>query len=116
MLTGPSRVFGRGVRVGVLLVTTALLLVPAIVRARQHLIPRDDIRPSVRLNWIGVTPPKDDLAQRATTDALELPLASRERSEAPCFLARSFALDQPVPNSQRDNSPCVLRGPPTSLA
>ena len=52
MLTGPSRVFGRGVRVGVLLVTTALLLVPAIVRARQHLIPRDDIRDrkSTRLN------------------------------------------------------------------
>ena len=115
MLTGSSRVFGRGFHVGALLVTTALLLVPSIVRARQHFVPRDEIRPSVRLNWIGITPSKDDLAQRATTAAFDLPLAPLKEPEAPRFLARSFALDQPVPNWLLDNCHCVLRGPPTSL-
>src|SRR5215467_6269883 len=47
----------RAVRTGLLAVATALVLVPTIARARQHVEHRDATRLSIKHSWIGVAPP-----------------------------------------------------------
>ena len=47
----------RAVRTGLLAVVTALVLVPTIARARQHVEHRDATRLSIKHSWIGVAPP-----------------------------------------------------------
>jgi hypothetical protein len=48
---------GRGVRAGLLAVAAALVLVPTIARARQHVEHRDATRLSIKHSWVGVAPP-----------------------------------------------------------
>ncbi|HKF68848.1 MAG TPA: hypothetical protein VKB36_20005 [Vicinamibacterales bacterium] len=61
----------RAVRTGLLAVVTALVLVPTIARARQHVEHRDATRLSIKHSWIGVAPPtKASIAPGQTAPVL----------------------------------------------
>jgi len=65
---------GRAVRIGLLALATALVLVPTIARARQHVEHRDATRLSVKHSWLGVAPPtKASISSIAPVQAAVLP-------------------------------------------
>lgn len=105
---------GRVVRVGTCLIVTALILVPALLRAWQHFDPHDSIRLSTKLNWNGDAPrAKAGVApDNSTNHGIAPPVAVR-----PSVARRSVhgptLGDRSIPRTVLDSSPDSLRGPPT---
>ena len=108
--------FARWIRYGVLLIGTALVLVPSVVRARQTVAPSDKIPTSIRLNWNGDAPPTkaDRLLPDAAHAVALVPSGLREQPHVRHVERQRCAFETPAPTPPLDNTPDVLRGPPAS--
>jgi hypothetical protein len=98
-----------------LLVIATIVIVPTIMRSRQHVDLRDSTRLSIRLNWQSDTPPHRALVSR--DDASPWAVAPITLVEE-----RHHEHVQPCPNvpadrivqSPFDKTPDLYRGPPAS--
>jgi len=100
----------RSVRTGVAILAVALILVPTLKRAQQHVEHRDATRLSIRHSWIGVAPPtKVDVAPQPI---VILPALAVEPEPARVAAGRA-AVAEPAPHPVFDFSPDPLRGPPS---
>ncbi|HVZ22464.1 MAG TPA: hypothetical protein VG871_15430 [Vicinamibacterales bacterium] len=109
MLTALSPLLARVIRTAVAVVVVALVAVPAIARATQHVDRRDSTRLSIRESWIGVAPPKTATvaAPLAVAPATPHALIHVLRAEAEA-LPDALAPARHV----RWDGPDPLRGPP----
>jgi hypothetical protein len=107
---------GRAVRIGLLALATALVLVPTIARARQHVEHRDSTRLSIKHSWVGVAPPtKASISSVAAYQAAVLPPPIVEIGRGP-FVARVDPARSRAPrivDTLPFDSP---RGPPSPIA
>jgi hypothetical protein len=98
-------------------IIAALVIVPTIMRARQHVELRDSPRLSIRLNWQSDTPPQKSLVTPddasalavATVTVVQQPQAARVRP-------RVHAYAEPIVQPPFDNAPNLFRGPPSPHA
>src|SRR5689334_24892723 len=102
----------KATRLAVLAIAVALVLVPTIKRAQQHVEHHDATRLSIKHNWIGVAPPSKTAI--APQQILALPVIGTEPSP-PRLVARRPAPVEPVRHPVLDLSPEPLRGPPSVL-
>ena len=102
----------RSVRTGIAILAVALILVPTIKRAQQHVERRDATRLSIRHSWIGVAPPTK--ATVAPQQIVTLPLRV-SRPELARLVTRDRLVVEPAPHPVLDFSPDPLRGPPALL-
>jgi hypothetical protein len=100
----------KATRLAILAIAVALVLVPTIKRAQQHVEHRDATRLSIKHNWIGVAPPTK--AAIAPRQILTLPGIGVEADPSP-VVARRPAPVEPVRHPVLDRSPDPLRGPPS---
>jgi len=100
----------RSVCTGIAILAIALVLVPTIKRAQQHVEHRDATRLSIKHSWIGVAPPtKADVAPQPI---VILPALAADPE--PARVARSRpVVAEPAPHPVFDFSPDPLRGPPS---
>jgi hypothetical protein len=103
------------VRVLASLLVTAFVVVPTIMRARQHVELRDSTSLSIRLNWTSDAPPQKEFLVpspelRKTTD----PIAVVE-PPGPLRLVPGVqsAADILVRRTAFHNAPDLFRGPPS---
>jgi hypothetical protein len=99
-------------RVGITAVAVALVLVPAIKRAQQHVDHRDATRLSIKHSWIGIAPPTK--AAIAPQQVLTLPALGSE-PDPPRIVGRLDIPVEPLRHPVLDLSPDALRGPPSIL-
>ena len=100
-----------------LVIALALVAVPTIMRARQHVELHDTTRLSIKLNWQSATPPQR--AMLAPDDAVSgavVPSALAQQPHAARVTPRVHAFDEPVTQPLLDNAPDLLRGPPAPLS
>jgi hypothetical protein len=101
------------VRVGLLAVATALVIVPTVARARQHVDHHDATRLSIKHSWLGVAPPTK--ASAATVQIAVLPAPAvwidRSRVISPIYVVRTAAV-----RAFDDTITDPLRGPPSPLS
>jgi|SRR5690349_2180200 hypothetical protein len=100
----------KATRLAVLAIAVALVLVPTIKRAQQHVEHRDATRLSIKHNWIGVAPPTK--AALAPQQILTLP-AIGAKADPPRVVDRGSVPVEPVRHPVLDLSPEPLRGPPS---
>jgi len=107
---------GRAVRTGLLALAAALVLVPTIARARQHVEHRDATRLSIKHSWVGVAPPtKASISWVAAYQAAVLPPPIVEIGRG-AFVARVDPARSRAPrivDALPFDSP---RGPPSPVA
>jgi hypothetical protein len=98
-------------RLAVLALAAAIVLVPTIARAQQHVERRDATRLSIKHSWVGVAPPTK--ASVTPQPIVSLPVDAER--EAP--RVEHDAIPAPVPTlrSILEQSPDSLRGPPHAL-
>jgi len=111
MLNVSSMSVRQAVRTGIAILAVALILVPTIKRAQQHVEHRDATRLSIRHNWIGVAPPTK--AAIAPQQVLVPPMLGPELAR-PRFAMPPAGWVEPVRHSAVDLSPDPLRGPPSN--
>ena len=100
-------------RAFVLVIAAALVIVPTVMRARQHVELRDTTRLSIRLNWQSDAPPQKSLiAPDDGPVAAAAPVALVQQPHAARVTPRVHAYDEPVLLPPFDNSPDLFRGPP----
>jgi len=97
-------------RVGIAAVALALVLVPPIKRAQQHVEHRDATRLSIKHSWIGVAPPTKAVV--APQQAIVPPVLGAD-PEPPRVVVRRADSIEPAPHPVLDLSPDPLRGPPS---
>jgi hypothetical protein len=90
----------------------ALVLVPAIKRAQQHVEHRDATRLSIRHNWIGVAPPTK--AAVAPQPIVVVPPIGVEPDPPPQVAVRPAVSAEPARRPVLELSPDPLRGPPSA--
>jgi hypothetical protein len=98
-------------------IVSALIIVPTIMRSRQHVDLRDSTRLSIRLNWQSDTPPQKSLVTpddasapaAATVDVVQQPQAARVRPRVHLYA-------EPIVRPPLDHAPDQFRGPPSSRA
>jgi hypothetical protein len=100
-------------RIGLLAVATALVVVPTVARARQHVDRRDATRLSIKYSWVGVAPPTKASAAAVQVAVLPAPAVRIDRSPAvsPVHVVRHAAV-RPVDDTITD----PLRGPPSHVS
>jgi hypothetical protein len=105
----PSR-FSRSIRLAIFSIAAALIIVPTVARALQHVDVRETTRLSIRHSWLGVAPPTKVSIAPATVAVLPVVPAAPEhgrdciRARVPIAVCPAFAV---VPESSDP-----LRGPP----
>jgi hypothetical protein len=99
-------------RLAVLALGTAIVLVPTIARARQHVERHDATRLSIKHSWVGVAPPSK--ASVTPQPVVALPPIAAER-EAPRVEHGAIPAPAPALRSILEQSPDPLRGPPHAL-
>ncbi len=111
MLTSPSALVRLFARAGLVALAVALVLVPAVARARQQVEHRDETRLSIKHSWLGVAPqskafvpPQPDVVLPAIASD---PGPGRRA-------ARGLVITVPTPRAVRHNFRDPLRGPPAS--
>jgi hypothetical protein len=104
---------GRAVRLGLLAVAAALVLVPTVARARQHVEHRDATRLSIKHSWLGVAPPTKASIAPVHVAVLPPPVVELDRSRAVSYVhvARSV-----TPRDRHHDLSNPLRGPPARLS
>ena len=100
----------RSVRTGIAILAVALILVPTIKRAQQHVDRRDATRLSIKHSWIGVTPPTK--ATVTPQQAVVPPVPVPEPEPARVAFRRPVVADVAL-HPVLDLSPDPLRGPPS---
>lgn len=102
----------RLVRIGIAILAAAVVLVPTIKRAQQHVEHRDATRLSIKHSWIGVAPPtKADVAPQPI---VILPVPAADPEPARVVRGRPVVAEH-APHRVFDFSPDPLRGPPAAL-
>ena len=98
-------------------IAAALVVVPTVLRSRQHVELRDSTRISIRLNWQSDAPPQKDAFAPDTTaaDAI-VPTTLLQQPHAPRLVSRVRVFDEPVVQPLFENAPDLLRGPPALLS
>jgi hypothetical protein len=92
-------------------VAAALVLVPTVTRAREHLERRETTRLSIRLNWQSDAPPRIvDIAPDESDHAIRAPYTLPPCPA--CFITHRHAFEELPGPAPCDNSPDLLRGPP----
>ena len=100
----------RSVCTAIAVLAVALILVPTIKRAQQHVEHRDATRLSIKHSWIGVVPPtKATIAPQSIDVALPPLVATAEPTQA---VKRDYVVVEPALHPVLDLSPDPLRGPP----
>jgi len=102
----------RSVLAGIATLAVALILVPTITRAQQHVEHRDATRLSIKHSWIGVAPPTK--ASIAPKPIVTLPALAAEL-DPPRVVRRHPVVIEAVAHPVLDFSPDPLRGPPSVL-
>jgi len=102
----------RSVLAGIATLAVALILVPTIKRAQQHVEHRDATRLSIKHSWIGVAPPTK--ASIAPKPIVTLPALAAEL-DPPRVVRRHPVVIEAVAHPVLDFSPDPLRGPPSVL-
>jgi hypothetical protein len=102
------------VRSVVVLIVAAVIVVPAVMRAGQHVELRDSTRLSIRLNWQSDAPPQKHVAD--TNQLVRKHLAVVAVSVQPLqtthvVFARHIG-EEPSPTPVSENAPDLFRGPP----
>ncbi len=103
----------RVIRAAVAAVAIALVLVPALARAQQHVEHRDATRLSIRHSWIGVTPPTR--ASIAPQLVVAVPAIGSD-PEPPRRTVHPRTIAAPARRPVLARAPEPLRGPPSVLA
>jgi hypothetical protein len=96
-------------RLGIVALAIALVLVPTIARARQHVERRDATRLSIRHSWIGVAPPSK--ASVAPQQAAIVPVIVAQPEPHRVAPRAVAAIEPPVHPVARSSDP--PRGPPS---
>jgi hypothetical protein len=104
---------GRAVRLGLLAVATAVVLVPTVARARQHVERHDATRLSIKHSWLGVAPPTKASIAPAQVAVLPPPVVEIDRSRLAAPVAPAHDPAPGIVDGQRLDPP---RGPPSRLA
>jgi hypothetical protein len=112
MLTLSTQSARRLVRVVIAILAVAVVLVPTIKRAQQHVEHRDATRLSIKHSWIGVAPPTK--AHVAPQPIAILPALAADPEPARVVRGRPVVAD-PAPHPVFDFSPDPLRGPPSAF-
>ena len=100
----------RLIRTSAMAVAVALVLVPAVARARQHVDQRDATRLSIKHNWIGVAPPtKAIVAPQSIVVIAAVAAAPEPHSLSRLAVITPAPALHPVLQFSRD----PLRGPPS---
>jgi hypothetical protein len=99
-------------RFGVLVIAIAIVLVPAIARARQHVEHCDATRLSIKHSWLGVAPPSK--ASLTPQQIVVIPTIS-ELPEPRQVTSRDVAAPELALHPVLDLSPDPLRGPPSAF-
>jgi hypothetical protein len=101
----------RSVRTAIAVLAVALILVPTIKRAQQHVERRDATRLSIKHSWIGVVPPtRATIAPQSIDVALPQLVATAEPAQA---VKRDHVVVALALHPVLDLSPEPLRGPPS---
>ena len=100
----------KATRIFIAAIAIALVLVPTIKRAQQHVEYRDATRLSIKHSWIGVAPPTKAII--APQQIVVVPALGAE-SEPPRVAMPRPASVEPALHPILDFSPDPLRGPPT---
>jgi hypothetical protein len=100
---------------GPLVIVVSLVLVPTVMRARQHLSLHENTRLSIRLNWQSDTPPRMHVVAITTRGHAALTPRVFAIQPPSRLLSRVPAFDEPVVRPFLANSPDPLRGPPVLL-
>jgi len=99
-------------RVGLVTLAFALVLVPTIRRAQQHVEYRDATRLSIKHSWIGIAPPtKASVPPQQIVMLPAVPVATEP--EPARVVKRGAVVVEPAPHPVLDLSPDPLRGPPS---
>jgi hypothetical protein len=100
------------VRLVVTLLAMAVVVVPTVMRSRQHVDLRDTTRLSIRLNWQSDAPPQKDLAVKDPRAGAVVARLSLDDPSAVQRVVRHVPETNPIPLTPFDNSPDCFRGPP----
>jgi hypothetical protein len=98
-------------RLGLLALAIALVLVPTIARARQHVEHRDATRLSIKHSWLGVAPPTKAFVAPEHTAVLPVAAPDSEQRE---LATHSLVVANPAPRPVLHDSRDPLRGPPSA--
>jgi|SRR5262245_52526864 len=115
MMSSSSRILLVAARLGACAVVAALVIVPTIMRSRQHIELRDSTRLSIRLNWQSDIRPYRSLVTRAdaTTSSAATPALLVWQPDVVWVTLRVHACADPlVVRPPFDNAPDLFRGPP----
>lgn len=112
-----SRYIGAVAKLFAVAIAVALIVVPTVMRSRQHIELHDSTRLSIRLNWQSDAPPQRDLfvPDTSVADAI-VPLAFMQQPHAPAVAPRARIFDEPIVQPLFDNAPDLFRGPPALLS
>jgi len=103
----------RFIRTLVAAVAVALVLVPAVARARQHVELRDATRLSIKHSWIGVAPPTKAVV--APQQIVAVPVMTTE-PEPRRLSQHAVIAEAPALHAILDLASDPLRGPPVPPA
>lgn len=93
------------------LLVTALVAVPTVMRAHQHVELRDTTRLTIRLNWQSDAPPQKHLfGLDAQVQGTPSPVIDLHR---PRLRHAGTLTDEPIRHSPFDRVPDTFRGPPS---
>jgi hypothetical protein len=102
----------RLIRTSVIAVAVAIVLVPAVARARQRVEHRDATRLSIKHSWIGIAPPtKTVVAPRQIVVVPAIAIQPGPRQ----VLRLAAVAPPPALHPVLDLSPDPLRGPPSAF-
>ena len=97
-----------------LLIIAAVVIVPTIMRSRQHVDLRDSTRLSIRLNWQSDAPPHRLLVSRDDASSWAVgPIGVVEEPPPGHVLPCPRVCADPIVQSPSDNAPDLYRGPPS---
>jgi hypothetical protein len=102
-------------RSSVFLIIAALVIVPTILRARQHVKLHEATRLSIRLNWQSDAPPHRMVVvpdEESTGVAATIPLSPQPEDAR--LSPRVHSCSEPIVQAPFDNAPDLFRGPPSS--
>ena len=102
------------VRVLVALLVTSVVVVPTIMRARQHVELRDSTSLGTRLNWKSDAPPQKTFfvpSPHTQTAVDAIAVATLQRP--PRLVTSVRPADAPPRRTAFDNAPDLFRGPPS---
>jgi len=115
-MPSPSKLLLVVARLSAFVIIAALVIVPTIMRSRQHVESRDSTRLSIRLNWQSDTPPQKSLVTPDDASALVVATVNVVQPQAARVRPRVHVYAEPIVQPPFDNAPNLFRGPPSPRA